>query len=46
MEEFIGMWFLMKWRRRAAEVGVFKAAQLMRKQGVPLSVARLMLIGR
>lgn len=32
-------WFATKWRARASEIGVYGAARLMRKQGVPCDVA-------
>ena len=32
-------WFATKWRTRASEIGVYAAAGLMRKQGVPVDVA-------
>jgi hypothetical protein len=33
------LWFSTKWRSRAAEIGVYGAARLMRKQGIPVEVA-------
>lgn len=41
----IAHWFITKGRRRAREVGYYAAAVQLRKQGVPLSIARLILLG-
>ncbi len=42
----IGDWFAKHYRQRAAESGTQTAARQMRKQGVPLSVALAILVGR
>lgn len=41
----IGAYFHTKWRIRAKEVGHFTAAKNMRKQGIPLEMALLVLFG-
>lgn len=42
----IGDWFVAKYRKLASEVGTFQAARNLRKQGVPLEVALLILVPR
>lgn len=42
----IGYWFVRKYRTAALERGHFAVAQQLRKQGVPLEVARLVLLGK
>ena len=42
----LGSWFLDKWRHRLAEAGdVQTVARQMKKQGIPLEVARFVLLG-
>lgn len=41
----VGAWFCGKWRGRAHEVGHRAAATQMRKQGIPLDQALLILFG-
>lgn len=41
----IGYWFVRKYRSAAQERGHFAVASQLRKQGVPLEVARLILLG-
>lgn len=43
--QIVGDFFIAKHRRRAAEVGTQAAAVQLRKQGVPLDVALLILLG-
>lgn len=45
LSERIGAYFIDKWRKRAADSGHFNAATALRKQGVPLETARLILFG-
>lgn len=40
-----GFWLVRKMRQRSRESGFFVAAQQMRKQGYPLWMARLVLLG-
>ena len=40
-----GRWIVGKARRQAAEVGYQQAAKNLRKQGVPLNVALIILLG-
>lgn len=40
-----GRWIVGKARRQAAEVGYQQAARNLRKQGVPLSIALIILLG-
>jgi len=40
----VGHWLTQKARRNAAEAGVFQAARNLRKQGVPLELARGILL--
>lgn len=40
-----GRWIVGKARRQAAEVGYQQAARNLRKQGVPLSLALIILLG-
>lgn len=42
----IGWYFFEKYRARAKEAGVFTVAKQMRKQGVPVEIVRLILLGR
>ena len=42
----IGWYFFEKYRARARESGVFVVAKQLRKQGVPVEVARLILLGK
>jgi hypothetical protein len=44
----LGQWLVAKWRARLREAGgdYFSVAKQMRKQGVPLDVALLLLCGR
>lgn len=42
----IANFFVERGRQQVAENGYFKAAQRLRKQGVPLGIALLILIGR
>ncbi len=39
-------WIITKYRRRAADSGFYVVARQLRKQGVPLTVARLILFGK
>ena len=39
----IGAWFQKHYNRRRLDVGVFAAARQLRKQGVPLEIALLLL---
>lgn len=41
----VGDWFADKYRQQAADVGYLQAARNLRKQGVPLGIARLILLG-
>lgn len=41
----VGAWVIAKYRTRAAESGYYVAACALRKQGVPLPLARLILLG-
>lgn len=41
----IGEFFIAKYRQRAAQAGFHTVALQLRKQGVPLDVARLILLG-
>ena len=41
-----GVWFLRKYRAQAREGGYFNAARNLRKQGVPLEVAMVVLLGK
>ncbi len=45
MHETIGRFIVAKYRTLAAHVGVHAAARNLRKQGVPLEMARLILLG-
>ena len=40
-----GRWIVGKARRQAAEVGYQQAAKNLRKQGIPLNVALIILLG-
>lgn len=40
-----GQWIITKYRAQAQQVGTQQAARNLRKQGVPLAVARLVLLG-
>ncbi len=42
----IGLFFVLKARRQARELGHFRAAANLRKQGVPLHIAHLILFGK
>ena len=42
----VATWIVRKWRGRAADAGHFTAATAMRKQGIPLDIARAILFGR
>ena len=42
----IGFWFVHKYRTAATERGHFAVATQLRKQGVPLDVALVILFGR
>lgn len=47
MNEFIGRYFVQKYRRRLQESqDAYVVARALRKQGIPLAVALLLLIGR
>jgi hypothetical protein len=46
VEHTLGVWFVARWRARLADAGPFVTAKQMRKQGVPLEVARLVLLGK
>lgn len=39
-------WIVKKWRGRATDAGHFTTATAMRKQGIPLDIARAILFGR
>lgn len=41
-----GAWFMHKYRAQAREGGYFNAARNLRKQGVPLEVAMVVLLGK
>ena len=41
-----GFWFMHKYRAQAREGGYFNAARNLRKQGVPIEVALVMLLGK
>lgn len=41
----IANWFVSKAQRQARESGYFQAAKNLRKQGVPIEIARMMLLG-
>lgn len=41
----LGYWLVQKYRTAARERGYFAVAAQLRKQGVPLEVARLILLG-
>lgn len=38
-------YFVTKWRQRMADAGAFHTAKQMRKQGIPLGIALLLLFG-
>ena len=40
----IGLWLRIKYRMRVKEVGYYVVAKQLRKQGIPLEVARLILL--
>lgn len=42
----VGAYFVAKWNQRAREKGTEHAARMMRKQGIPLDVALVVLVGR
>jgi hypothetical protein len=42
----VGWYFHRKWQRRVKQVGAFAAAKALRKQGVRVSVARLLVAYR
>lgn len=42
----VGRYFIHRWRRRVEEAGITKVATQLRKQGVPLPIARILLTGR
>ena len=42
----VGAWFLRKWRGRLADADASTVARQMRKAGIPLEVARFVLLGR
>jgi hypothetical protein len=42
----VASWFISKARAQAQTSGYYRAAVNLRKQGVPLELARLMLLGR
>lgn len=44
--EFIGRWFVTKWRARLNDSTVFAVATQMRKQGIPIELALFALAGR
>lgn len=44
--ERLGLWFLNKWRGRLESVSTHQAALNMKKQGVPIEIALLVLAGR
>lgn len=44
--EALGAWFLRKWRGRLAEADAATVARQMRKAGIPLEVARFVLLGQ
>lgn len=41
----IGHYFLNKWRDRLSETPIYSLAKQMRKQGIPLNIALLLLLG-
>lgn len=41
-----GAWFVNKYRAQAKEGGYFNAARNLRKQGVPIEVALVVLLGK
>jgi hypothetical protein len=43
MINLVGKWFAEKVRRQQAELGTLKAAKNLRKQGVPIEIALLIL---
>lgn len=46
MLEFVGSFFVEKYRTMAGNVGYYQTARNMRKQGIPLWVATLILFNR
>ena len=42
----IGRWFVSKWRSRLREATTFTVALQMKKQGIPIELALLALVGR
>lgn len=42
--EHIGAWFYAKYRIQARKLGVYQAARNLRKQGVPIEIARAILL--
>ena len=46
LHELAGRWLANKTRRQLREQGAFQAARNLRKQGCPLAVALLLLVGR
>lgn len=42
--QILGYWIMIKYRMRAQESGYYIAAKQLRKQGIPLEVARLILL--
>lgn len=42
----VGRWFVFRYRKRLEKSDVFTVAKQLRKQGVPLPIARLILLGK
>lgn len=42
---FLGHYFITKWRDRLVDSNYFSLAKQMRKQGIPLNIALLLLLG-
>lgn len=41
---YVGDWIMQKYRARASESGTYVVARQLRKQGIPLEIARLILL--
>ena len=41
----LGAWFIEKWRARLDDSDAYTVARQLRKQGVPLAIARYVLLG-
>lgn len=41
----LGQYFIAKWQDRLREIPIYSLAKQMRKQGIPLNIALLLLLG-